>query len=68
MADIFLSYSRKDYEFFTRMKAQFNASSKLFNIEAFEIFDDSDIPVGNDWKAEIDQKIQNCRAFVFLLL
>jgi hypothetical protein len=59
--DIFISYSRRDQEFVTRL------ASDLDQQVAGVWFDQSDIQVGQQWHDEIMDGIRACKAFVLVL-
>jgi hypothetical protein len=59
--DIFISYSRRDQEFVTRL------ASDLDKQVAGAWFDQSTIQVGQKWHDEIMEGIRECRAFVLVL-
>jgi hypothetical protein len=59
--DIFISYSRRDQEFVTRL------ASDLNDHVAGVWFDQSAIQAGENWHEEILQGIHECKAFVLVL-
>lgn len=59
--DIFISYSRRDQEFVTRLAADLDRQV------AGAWFDQSTIQVGQKWHDEIMEGIRECRAFVLVL-
>ncbi|MBI4762786.1 MAG: toll/interleukin-1 receptor domain-containing protein [Chloroflexi bacterium] len=59
--DIFISYSRRDSEFVTRL------ASDLDKQVAGVWFDQSDIQLGEKWHDEILKGIRDCKAFVLVL-
>jgi hypothetical protein len=59
--DIFISYSRRDQEFVTRL------ASDLDRQVAGAWFDQSTIQVGQKWHDEIMDGIRECKAFVLVL-
>lgn len=59
--DIFISYSRRDAEFVTRL------ASDLDKQVAGVWFDQSDIQLGEKWHDEIIEGIRDCKAFVLVL-
>ena len=59
--DIFISYSRRDQEFVTRL------ASDLDQQVAGAWFDQSDIQVGQQWHDEIMDGIRECKAFILVL-
>jgi len=59
--DIFISYSRRDQEFVTRL------ASDLDKRVAGVWFDQSDIQVGQQWHDEIMDGIRQCKAFILVL-
>ncbi len=59
--DIFLSYSRRDQEFVTRLASDLNEHV------AFVWFDRSTIQPGQKWHEEIMEGIQECKAFILVL-
>lgn len=59
--DIFISYSRRDQEFVTRLASDLNAHV------AGVWFDQSDIQAGENWHDEIMEGIQDCKAFILVL-
>jgi hypothetical protein len=59
--DIFISYSRRDQEFVTRLASDLNAHV------AGVWFDQSTIQAGQKWHAEIMEGIQDCKAFILVL-
>jgi hypothetical protein len=59
--DIFISYSRHDQEFVTRLASDLNAHV------AFVWFDRSTIQPGQKWHDEIMEGIRDCKAFILIL-
>jgi hypothetical protein len=59
--DIFVSYSRRDQEFVTRLASDLNARV------AGVWFDQSDIQPGENWHNEIIKGIRECKAFILVL-
>lgn len=59
--DIFISYSRRDQEFVSRLASDLNAHV------AFVWFDRSTIQPGQKWHDEIVEGIQECKAFILVL-
>ena len=59
--DIFISYSRRDQEFVTRLASDLNERV------AFVWFDRSTIQPGQKWHEEIMEGIQECKAFILVL-
>lgn len=59
--DIFISYSRRDSEFVTRLASDLDAQV------AGVWFDQSDIQLGEKWHDEIIEGIRECKAFVLVL-
>ena len=59
--DIFISYSRRDQEFVTRLAADLDTQV------AGAWFDQSAIQVGQNWHNEIMDGIRECKAFVLVL-
>ncbi|MCI0551756.1 MAG: toll/interleukin-1 receptor domain-containing protein, partial [Anaerolineae bacterium] len=59
--DIFISYSRRDQEFVTRLAGDLNAQV------AGVWFDQSTIQLGQKWHDEIMEGIRECKAFVLVL-
>jgi len=59
--DIFISYSRRDQEFVTRLASDLNAHV------AFVWFDRSTIQPGQKWHDEIMEGIRDCKAFILIL-
>jgi hypothetical protein len=59
--DIFISYSRRDQEFVTRLALDLDAQV------AGVWFDQSDIQLGEKWHDEIIDGIRECKAFVLVL-
>lgn len=59
--DIFISYSRRDQEFVTRLAADLD--TQITGVW----FDQSTIQVGQKWHAEIMDGIRECRAFILVL-
>lgn len=59
--EIFISYSRRDAEFVTRLASDLDAQV------AGVWFDRSDIQLGENWHDEIMEGIRNCKAFVLVL-
>lgn len=59
--EIFISYSRRDQEFVTRL------ASDLDRQVAGVWFDQSTIQVGENWHAEIIEGIRECKAFILVL-
>lgn len=59
--DIFISYSRRDQEFVTRLATDLDAHV------AGVWFDQSAIQVGENWHDEIMEGIQDCTAFILVL-
>ena len=61
MGKVFLSYSRNDIQ----TVDQFVSSINQFGLEVW--VDREDIKVGNSWRKEIVEAIDNCDAFVFMM-
>lgn len=61
MADIFISYSRKDIAFARLLNAALNSSG----LDTW--IDWNDIPVGENWWNEIQQAIQKANVFMFII-
>lgn len=59
--DIFISYSRRDTEFVTRLASDLNAQV------AGVWFDQSAIQLGEKWHDEIIEGIRECKAFILVL-
>src|SRR5829696_4375209 len=59
--DIFISYSRRDQEFVTRLASDLDAQV------AGVWFDQSAIQAGENWHAEIMEGISECKAFILVL-
>jgi len=59
--DIFISYSRRDQEFVSRLASDLNAHV------AFVWFDRSTIQPGQKWHDEILEGIRECKAFILVL-
>ncbi|HKY54603.1 MAG TPA: toll/interleukin-1 receptor domain-containing protein, partial [Anaerolineales bacterium] len=59
--DIFISYSRRDQEFVTRLASDLNAQV------AGVWFDQSTIQLGQKWHDEIMDGIRECKAFILVL-
>ena len=59
--DIFISYSRRDQEFVTRLANDLNAQV------AGVWFDQSTIQLGQKWYDEIMEGIRDCKAFILVL-
>ena len=59
--DIFISYSRRDQEFVTRLASDLNAQV------AGVWFDQSAIQLGENWHDEIMEGIRECKAFILVL-
>jgi hypothetical protein len=59
--DIFISYSRRDQEFVTRLASDINEQI------GFVWFDRSTIQPGQKWYDEIMEGIQECKAFIVVL-
>src|SRR5688572_6462899 len=59
--DIFISYSRRDQEFVTRLAGDLNAQV------AGVWFDQSTIQLGQKWYDEIMEGIRECKAFILVL-
>jgi len=59
--DIFISYSRRDQEFVTRLASDLDAQV------AGVWFDQSDIQLGENWHDEIMEGIRECKAFILVL-
>lgn len=59
--DIFISYSRRDQEFVTRLASELDAQV------AGVWFDQSTIQLGQKWHDEILEGIRDCKAFILVL-
>ena len=59
--DVFISYSRKDQEFVTKLASDLN--EKVAGVW----FDQSDIQAGQKWRDQIAEGIRNCKAFILVL-
>src|SRR5258706_4216299 len=59
--EIFISYSRRDTEFVTRLASDLNAHI------AGVWFDQSTIQMGQKWHDEIMNGIRECKAFILVL-
>ena len=59
--DIFISYSRRDQEFVTRLASDLDAQV------AGVWFDQSTIQLGQEWHEEILEGIRDCKAFILVL-
>jgi hypothetical protein len=59
--DIFISYSRRDQEFVTRLASELDAQI------AGVWFDQSTIQLGQEWQTEILEGIRDCKAFILVL-
>lgn len=59
--EIFISYSRRDQEFVTRLASDLNAQV------AGVWFDHAEIQMGEKWHDEIMEGIRDCKAFVLVL-
>src|SRR5687768_15708014 len=59
--DIFISYSRRDQEFVTRLASDLHAQV------AGVWFDQSTIQLGEKWHDEIMEGIRDCKAFILVL-
>lgn len=61
---VFISYSHKDTEWLTKLKAFL---APLEQRELIRVWDDTEIRVGSDWLAEIKGAIASARVAVFLV-
>ena len=61
MADVFISYSRKDKDFVSTLYAAFERSQKNIWV------DWNNIPLTSDWWAEIEKGIEGADTFVFVI-
>lgn len=59
--EIFISYSRRDQEFVTRLASDLNTQV------AGVWFDQSSIQLGEKWRDEIMEGIRDCKAFILVL-
>ncbi len=60
MGHVFVSYARRDTEFVERMREKLRAS-------AFEIWTDSALAPGADWRLEIDEAIRSAFALIVVI-
>lgn len=62
---IFVSYAREDGPWLEWFKLQLTPYLQDANQE-LELWDDSRIPAGSDWRAEIERALQHCRVAVLI--